>query len=239
MKRQEPFEKRLAEFLRTLGLDPSELPPEPLREAFVHRSYRTEAKLAIDNERLELLGDSVIGLVCTEYLLEHFPAGDEGMLAKRRSVMVSRVMLGELAREMGLGDLLLLGIGEEKSGGRERSSTLGSTLEAFCGALYLVLPWPEVRRVVREIVAVPAAQIVAEGPEIDAKSALQEWAQSRGTQSLEYRLIDSSGPDHCREFLVEVWFGGECIGRGSGPRKRTAENAAALEALIGLGIKAG
>lgn len=222
-------------FLGHFGIVAEERTLVPLALAFVHRSHRMEAQLAEDNERLELLGDSVIGLATTEHLLSTHPESDEGELSKLRAALVSRNVLGKVARELGVGPLLLLSTGEERGGGRERSSILGSALEAVAGALYLVHPWESLCPALQRTIVVPAFAHLGATGAIDYKSQLQELIQRDGVHRPEYVLIDAEGPDHRRMFHVEVRVDGNTVGSGSGSRKQMAENEAARDAIRRLG----
>ncbi len=221
----------LRPIVERFGLDPDRVNWERLNRAFLHRSHRTEANLDEDNERLEFLGDSVIGLACTEYLLRENPASDEGGLSKVRAALVSRAILGRVGEDLGLGGLLLLGTGEDRSGGRQRASTLGSTLEAVCGAFHLDFPWEELRQVIWRVVIVPALAHNEGAVLVDHKSALQEHVQAELQRAPEYRVVGETGPDHAKIFHVEVAIDGRVLGRGEGPRKQVAENEAARDAL--------
>lgn len=228
--------EELKQVLDLFGLEHREDVMVLLDRAFIHRSYRCEANGNNDNERLEFLGDSVIGLICTEYLLENFPERTEGALSKVRASMVSRKILGEVAVEMGLGRYLKLGAGEERTGGRSRHSTLGSALEAVCGALYLHYPWTDLRDAIAEFILKPAWQHTEDKVLHDYKSILQEWSQKNGGVLPEYRLVDEHGPEHDRIFVTEAWLGDRFLGRGEGGRKKHAENEAAREAVRLLGL---
>lgn len=217
--------------LARLGLEPSAEALALVQQALVHRSYRSDHGLKSDNERLEFLGDSVIGLLATEHLLEHHPTHTEGQLSKMRAGMVSRLTLGRVAAKWELGPLLMLGVGEERTGGRERSSTLGSTLEAICGALYLAYPWDAIRKALHEGVIIPAAGLSDSAGSVDYKSLLQEWTQAEHQRVPEYVVISEEGPDHAKVFRVEVRLLDTVIGTGSGSRKKIAENEAAQDAL--------
>lgn len=216
-----------------------DLPPREdlwprLNRALIHRSYRTEAALDEDNERLEFLGDSVIGLAATEYILREQPLSDEGKLSKLRATIVSRALLGELGQRMAIGPLLLLGAGEARSGGHDRASIIGSALEAVCGAFYLTYPWEQVRAALQNAVIIPAMGLRVESGVVDFKSRLQEWSQKVHQQVPHYRLVADTGPDHEKLFRVEVYLEGKRLGVGEGPRKKSAENSAARDALDGL-----
>jgi ribonuclease-3 len=225
---------QLVAFLRRIQL-PEELHHlELLNQAMTHRSWYVEQNGMAeggDNERLEFLGDAVIGLLTTEYLYRQMPDQDEGALSQLRAAMVSRKILGEIALSLEIGSVLLLGYGEEASGGRNRHSTLGSALEAFCGALYIahslkkIEPW-----IIRNVVE-PADAMAARRVAVDYKSKLQEWSQGRGEGLPAYRVIHEGGPDHNKFFVVEVLLGEKSLGQGKGSRKKNAENDAARVAL--------
>ncbi len=227
--------KQLQGFLKKFGL-PLDMPLGRLNRAFVHRSYRTEAGLTEDNERLEFLGDSVIGLICTEHLLKHFPKYSEGELSKLRASLVSRKALGIVAKNLDVGEYLLLGTGEDRSGGRTRASILGSALEAVCGALYLEMSWDLLRERVSEVIIIPALEMADKDQITDYKSRLQEITQKDSQLVPEYEVVNAEGPDHLKVFKVQVRVGSEVLGVGEGHRKKTAENRAARAALIAMGI---
>lgn len=222
---------QLSRVLAAFGLEPDPMIWVRLNRAFIHRSYRTEAGLDEDNERLEFLGDSVIGLVCTESILRLYQDSDEGWLSKLRAAIVSRAILGQIALDMKLGQLLLLGAGEERSGGRNRVSLLGSTLEAVCGVLFLHYPWTEIREPIRRAILLPALELARMNHIADYKSKLQELTQKTHQQIPEYRLLNEGGPDHEKSFTVQVWLANRMLGQGSGARKKLAENDAAKAAL--------
>ncbi|MDX2175617.1 MAG: ribonuclease III [Candidatus Sumerlaeia bacterium] len=230
-----PGGEELAALLARFHLSDNPAAHPLLRQALTHRSHALERGAAEDNERLELLGDSVVALLVTERLLELHPGESEGQLSKRRHTAVSRPCLGELALALGVGELMLLGAGEERGGGRARPSTVGSTLEALLGALYLAYPWPALRVALRESVVEPALAMSGTLDLEDFKSRLQEWCQARGLPPPEYPVLREEGPDHERVFTVEARVGGERRGEGSGTRKQLAERAAAREALRALG----
>ncbi|MCX7964317.1 MAG: ribonuclease III [Candidatus Sumerlaea chitinivorans] len=201
-----------------------------LDRALTHSSYAFEHQLPYDNERLEFLGDAVLGLVVSEYLYHEFPRAREGVLSKYKATIVSRPVLGKRAQEMGIGDLILLGKGEENAGARERPTLLGSALEAVVGALYLELGITGIKRwLVREVFE-PGRQMSHTDEYSDFKSLLQEWAQKNFQTVPEYEVVSESGPDHSKTFEVVVRVNGEVLGHGEGPRKKIAENQAAMRA---------
>jgi ribonuclease-3 len=207
--------------------------PELLTLALTHRSYANENNLPDHNERLEFLGDAVLGTVAAEWLFRRHPEMPEGDLSKRKSYLVSAPVLAGLADDLGVGKSLLLGVGEERSGGREKPSLLADSAEAVLGAIYMdggLAP-------LREIVSRLLAQVVEERPRIhetDTKTRLQEALQARGWSLPEYRLVAEMGPDHEKRFVVECRVCDRAAGRGEGRSKKIAEQRAAAEALESL-----
>jgi ribonuclease-3 len=202
-----------------------------LREtALIHRSYAFENDLDTTNERLEFLGDSVLGLVVTDMAYDAFPTMPEGELAKLRAAIVNAQALADVARSLGLGDLVRLGKGEEQSGGRDKASILADALEAVFGAVYLDLGLDEARTLIERLFR-PLMDAYARGEgERDYKTILQELA-SRDLRTMpEYRL-EERGPDHEKEFTATVFLGGEPMGTGVGRSKKEAEQRAAREAF--------
>jgi ribonuclease-3 len=189
----------------------TDLAPRDLDLAFTHRSYAYEKETGEDNERLEFLGDAVISAITSEYLYLHDPAASEGVLSKIRSRLVSRNLLGRRAVELGLGELLLLGRGERDTGGAERSSTLGSALEALVGMIYLRLGYDAARQfvchhVIEALIAIDAS----ERAHSDYKSLLQEWAQQHYRKVPTYTRLGAEGPDHDKKFFVQVELADTC-----------------------------
>lgn len=215
--------------------------PELYVTALTHRSYLNENPdhELPDNERLEFLGDAVLGFLAGEYLYSALPEAREGELTALRAALVNAVALAGFARQIELGPLLLLSKGEAASGGRERAALLSAAFEAVVGALYLDHGVERTREIVLQIIA-PEVERLAEGAlEKDAKSRLQELAQARWQITPLYRTVEERGPDHAREFTVEVVIGEEPYGRGSGRSKQAAEQAAAREALRTWGERDG
>jgi ribonuclease-3 len=202
-----------------------------LLDALTHRSFRNENPdvAAADNERLEFLGDAVVGLVVASLLYVQFPEADEGELTRRRADLVSEKGLAEAADAIGVGPAMRLGKGEEKSGGREKPRLLSSALEACVGAVYLdggaAAAFEAARRVFE-----PRIHTAAPGHR-DAKSRAQEWAQANLGGTPSYRLVDTEGPDHQREFTIALELNGEEVALGRGRSKIEAEQNAAEEAL--------
>jgi ribonuclease III len=184
-----------------------------------------------DNERLEFLGDAVLELLTSEYLLKHFPGWSEGQLSKSRARIVNAHSLEISARKLGLGEHLRLGRGEEKTGGREKPTLLADAFEAVVAAIYLDGGLEPVRGLLARTVLLQALESGDTISESDRKSALQELLQGRGEQPAEYRLAGESGPDHQKTFLVEVWIKGECMASAEGSTKKEAEQKAARSTL--------
>jgi ribonuclease III len=194
-----------------------------------------------DNERLEFLGDAVLELLASEYLLAAFPEWAEGQLSKSRARIVNASSLESAARRLRLGEHLRLGRGEEKTGGREKQTLLADAFEAVVAAVYLDAGLGAARELLQRILFEQALEERGERiAESDRKSALQEFLQGRGQSPAEYRLVGESGPDHQKTFQIEVWINGECLARGEGSTKKEAEQQAArsaLEQLERAGVK--
>lgn len=185
-----------------------------------------------DNERFEFLGDAVLELLSSEYLLSRFPSWSEGQLSKSRARMVNARSLEAAARRLGIGDHLRLGRGEEKTGGREKQTLLADAFEAVIAAVYLDAGLGSAREVLRQTLFEFALEEDGERiAESDRKSALQEFLQRRGEVPAEYRLAGESGPDHQKTFQIEVWVKGECLASAEGATKKEAEQMAARLAL--------
>ena len=204
---------------------------EELREtALTHRSYAFEHGVDETNERLEFLGDSVLGLVVTDMAFASFPDMPEGELAKLRAAIVNAQALADVARSLGLGALVRLGKGEEQSGGRDKASILADALEAAFGAVYLDLGLRETRGLIERLFRpLMDAYVRGEGDR-DYKTILQELASREMRTMPEYRL-EERGPDHEKEFTATVYLGGEALGVGVGKSKKEAEQRAAREAF--------
>lgn len=208
-----------------------------LEEALTHSSYANEQGLEANYERLELLGDSVLGLVTVEWLITRLPRAPEGELARLKSRLVSEPVLAEMARHLDLGAWMRLGVGEERSGGRDKRSLLADVFESVLGALYLDGGFEVARRLT--VAHLEGALDQAEGETgdygEDAKTALQELAQARGWALPEYELIAAEGPDHQKLFTVVCRLAERSVSRGVGRTKKRAEQRAAAEALAELG----
>ena len=192
----------------------------------------SDGQLPMDNERLEFLGDAVLELLVSEYLLATFPEWSEGQLSKSRARIVNAGSLEVAARRLRLGEHLRLGRGEEKTGGREKQTILADAFEAVVAAVYLDAGLGVAREVLRRVLFEQALEGRGERiAETDRKSALQEFLQGRGRPPAEYRLAAETGPDHQKVFQIEVWVDGECMARGEGTTKKEAEQRAARAAL--------
>ncbi|WP_404434773.1 ribonuclease III [Microbacterium lacus] len=205
-----------------------EFDPELLSLALTHRSWAYEHGQAPHNERLEFLGDSVLGQAVTVHLYATFPDVDEGTLAKRRASVVSTVALAEVARVIGLGEYLKLGRGEDQTGGRDKDSILADTTEALIGAAYLSAGPDEAAAFVLRLLEPLLADPDRYGAAIDPKTSLQELASRSGVAPPVYE-VSSTGPDHDRRFTATV-FVGDATAQGEGTSKKYAEMAAALTA---------
>ena len=209
-----------------------------LQTALVHSSFVNENPGAPihSNERLEFLGDAVIGSVVARELYEMHPGWSEGQLTQARTAIVRGDTLAALARRLRLGDYLLFGKGEEESGGPRRDSNLAGALEAVAGAIFLDQGYDAVRMFVVTHLPGELASSGSRGLDKSAKSNLQEAVQSQGLAPPVYEIVHVSGKDHARQFTAEVLVDGKPIARGTGARKSHAEQAAAAEALNAMGL---
>lgn len=212
---------------------------ELLARAFVHRSFLNECadKNLESNERLEFLGDAVLELIVSDYLFHKHPDMPEGQLTKKRSQAVCEASFAYLANRLGLGEYLLLGRGEEASGGRSRASLLADCFEALCGAIYLDggYPWlvDGCAGGIDEFLAMEKAE---EKLFVDYKSRLQELLHRKGAE-FEYRVIGESGPDHAKEFTVALYIDGSEAGRSKGTNKKKAQQEVARTVYLELSGK--
>jgi ribonuclease-3 len=207
-----------------------------LRRALTHRSYDNEKGLGENYERLEFLGDAVLGLIAAEFLFREYPDRAEGKLSKIKSYAVSSVALARFAEGLGLGKALLIGVGEERSGGRTKSSLLADSFEAVLGAVFLDGGLEAARRVISPLLE-QVGKAEPEGVHRDSKTLLQQLVQARGWRVPEYREIASEGPDHKKQFTIECLIEGERTGEGIGSSKKIAEQkaaGAAIESLQGV-----
>ncbi len=220
------------EVRRALEL-PSEQDPALLEQAFCHGSYVREEGLSTltSNQRLEFLGDAVLDMVLAAELYEQNPTLTEGELTKLKAGLVRAETLHELATTLGLGQYLLLGCGEEESGGRRKPSILADCLEALIAAIYLSCGWEAVRDFIARNFSSLIAQMDAGELSYDYKTYLQELLQANGGQPPTYVTVETLGPPHQRTFIMEVRFRGRVIGSGQGGSKQEAEQNAAAEAF--------
>jgi ribonuclease-3 len=210
--------------------------PEAIRQAFVHSSYYNEYPNLVSghNERLEFLGDAVLGLVVSRLLYERFPDEDEGFLTARRAAIVNRDALAALALRLGLDRYLLLGRGEAEAGGARRPSLLAATVEAVVGAVYLAEGQEATRDWLTRLLADQLTPDGVDGPLKSAKSRLQEWTQRRHHTKPAYELLETIGPAHDQTFTVAAVVDGRRLGVGVGSSRQRAEERAASEALSTL-----
>ena len=225
------IETHLTEMQRELGFEFH--CPELLREALTHTSFVNERpdEITVDNERLEFLGDAVLDFLVAEDLYLRYPTAREGELTALRASLVRADTLARASHRLHLGEHLLLGRGEEASGGRERVANLCAALEAVIGATLLDRGLADTRRLVHFLLG-EGSEISGVAPQIrDAKSALQERVQGSLHCTPYYRTVCESGPDHAKEFIVEAVVGDRVVGTGSGANKQAAEQSAARAAL--------
>ena len=200
-----------------------------LDRALTHRSWAFENGGVQPNERLEFLGDAVLGLVVTDEIFHTHPQEQEGRLAKLRAAAVKASSLAQVGRELGLGRFVKLGIGEAASGGRDKDSILADTFEAVLGAVYLDRGFASAYDLVQRLFGDRLTELAERGAALDYKTSLQELSASRYEMLPRYELTDV-GPDHLKTFTAVVWVAGEVLGRGQGPNKKQAEQHAAREA---------
>ena len=206
--------------------------PLLLIRALTHRSYVNEHPEAIeDNERLEFLGDAVLDFLVGAWLYNRFPELSEGSLTRLRSALVQTETLAEFGRQIGLGEVILLGHGEQENGGRDRKALLCATFEAMIGSLFLDQGLPAVQTFIYPRLEMAADQILVTNKDKDPKSQLQEWAQFHGLGTPIYKTLCAHGPDHDKIFEVEVYILGVNYGKGEGHSKQAAAKAAAEVAL--------
>ena len=207
--------------------------PSLLEQALVHSSYINENPdfAPFSNERLEFLGDAVLGFVITEKLYQDFPHFTEGELTRVRATLVRGDTLAHIATTIRLGDYLYLGKGEEASGGRHKPTNLAGTLEALIAAVFLDQGLVTARDFILTLLNEELQKIVSQGVEVDYKTQLQELIQSRQQPTPVYYVIEAAGPDHDKRFTIEVRVGDTVLGRGAGKSKRLAETEAARLAL--------
>lgn len=199
-----------------------------IKNAFVHRSYLNESReFENSNERLEYLGDAVLELATSQYLYKTYPDFQEGMLTNLRAALVRTESLGETALALGFDKLLLMSKGEEATGGRQNRSILADTFEAFLGALYLDCGYQACVAILEKYLFQKASTVLSDQTYKDNKSLLQEIAQARYKATPQYVLKSESGPDHDKEFVMQVMIGSESYALGKGKSKQAAQEDAA------------
>ena len=203
-----------------------ELSPELLELALTHRSYAYETGVEATNERLEFLGDSVLGLVVTEELYRRFPDLDESRLSPLRSGVVNMRALAAIARTLDLGSVIRLGKGEENTGGRDKNSLLADALEAIIGAIYIEFGFAKSSAVVLALIEETLESAFSKGAGLDGKTALQELLAAQGKIAPEY-FVTETGPDHDKSFAASAIVDGQAVAQGEGKSKREAEQIAA------------
>jgi ribonuclease-3 len=206
---------------------------ELLRLSLTHKSAVSpdDGQGLLSNERLEFLGDAVLNCIITEHLYRTYPGQDEGQLSKIKSLMVSRKILGEIARSFNLGAYLVFGVSEERTGGRDRLSILSNAFEAVLGAVFLDGGYGAADRFLRRFLFGRIDEIVGDERNVNYKSLILEMAQRDGFGMPRYLTVSASGPDHAKEFTVRVEVGGVVLGEGCGPNKKRAQQSAAQDAL--------
>lgn len=206
--------------------------------ALTHSSYANQFNLKYEehNERLEFLGDSVLSMVISEYLFKNYRNEHEGRLTKVRAGVVCEASLAKIARKLNINDYIRIGKGEELSGGRNRDSLLADACEALIAAIYLDKGYETVKGFVLENLVDMIKRLEKEKNFDDYKTKLQEYVQKEVCLPIEYEIVNESGPDHDKLFESEVFLDRKCYGRGKGKSKKEAEQQAAKEALMRLGV---
>jgi ribonuclease-3 len=226
-------ESRLEELEQAIGYRFRQ--PELLERALTHRSAVPEdatTRVRADNEQLEYLGDAVLGMLVSEYLMGTFAHWSEGQLSRSRARLVNAASLCVAARRLALGNYLRLGKGEEKTGGREKPALLADAFEALVAAIYLDAGLPAAREFVNRALLDTAIEVEGSRLELsDHKSALQEFLQARGLPPARYAVVQEAGPDHQKTFWMQVDVPGLVNATGMGPNKKEAEQSAAAQAL--------
>lgn len=203
-----------------------------LIQAMSHRSFYIDSdKQLSSNERLEFLGDAVLDLHITEFLYKTFPKENEGFLSQKKAVLVSRIVLGKISKELGLGEFLILNKGEEKTGGRKRLSNLSNLFEAVLGAMYLDGGFSASGKFIDNFLISRHKELLRTRTYFNYKSLLLEFAQSKGWGTPQYTVVDESGPDHQKTFVIKVQVNNEWSAEGQGSNKKGAEQHAAQNSL--------
>jgi len=240
---EKPDKKTLQAIYRQLGARFKS--PESLVRALTHASFanenptRTDGTATENNERYEFLGDAVLDLVASHLIMERFPTATEGELSRLRASIVNERRLADVARKLGIGDLLLVGKGEELSGGRNKESLLADAFEAIVGAIYQESGFGAALRFLRKQFKPFLEELSQPGFDRDYKTRLQEISQSRLKATPRYSLVKEFGPDHDKTFEVNLLIGGQVRGVGTGKSKKEAEQAAAKSALESLDAENG
>lgn len=205
--------------------------PSLLETALSHSSYTNEHKGLQCNERLEFLGDSILGFVTAEYLYKNYPNLPEGNLSKIRANVVCETMLAKKGRELKINDGLMLGKGEEHTGGRDRASIIADAMEAVIGAIYLDGGIEPAREFILNMLRAEITKTASSSEVLDSKTSLQEILQSHSSAAIEYRITGESGPAHNKVFKATVSHLGKILGAGVGKSKKEAEQRAAMNAI--------
>ncbi len=207
-----------------------------LIQALKHRSYLSinDEKHHCSNERMEFLGDAVLDLIVTEYLYKIYPQEKEGSLSQKKAILVSRQVLAKIIDKLGLGEYLLINKGEEKTGGRERQSNLANLFESLLGAIYLDSNYEKARVFVDKFLLNRQKELLSGKVYYNYKSSLLEYSQARGWGFPRYKVINESGPDHRKQFVVLAQVNNRVAGKGHGNSKKKAEQVAAKHALHNL-----
>lgn len=224
--------KELKEILKKVNFRFKDL--KLLNLALSHRSYVNENNLKENNERLEFLGDSILSFVITEYLYKKYPEYSEGELAKIRSFIISEDTLSKIAKRIGLNKYILIGKGEESSGGRNKTTIIADAFEAFLGSCYLDSNIRQIKKLILKLFKTEIEMVVENKHEKDYKTLLQEYSQKTFKQYPVYKLVNKKGPEHNRTFFVKVFVNGKAIGSGEGKSIKNAEKEAAKNAYLKL-----
>ncbi len=222
--------QKLTQLLKTLNLTPNNL--HLIQNAFVHRSYLNESsEFSESNERLEYLGDAVLELITSDYLYRSYPDYQEGMLTNIRAALVRTESLAEVALSLDFAQLILMSRGEAATGGMANKSILADAFEALLGAIYLDSGLSSVTQLLETHLFPRTDKVIASGLYKDSKSFLQEVAQARYKATPQYTLISEAGPDHDKQFVMQVMINNQAYGQGSGKSKQAAQEDAAKNTL--------
>ncbi len=227
------MDEALLRTLADIGITPKD--PTLYVTAFTHRSFLNESKETLQsNERFEFLGDSILSFIVSSHIFKLRPLDEEGDLTNLRSYIIKTDSLAKASIKLGLGEHLRLSKGEELSGGRNNIQLMANTFEAVLGAIFLDQGIEKAQEFVHQALLPLFASELENGAPKDAKSQLQEVMQNKTKQSPRYKVLETTGPDHAKQFVVGVFLSGEEIGRGEGTNKQQAEEEAAKKALIKL-----